>query len=133
MRALKAGADQLLMTPADGRRRMARCSAPCARGRISEADLDAKVRRVLELKYERGIVAQPVRRPGRGRHGRRAPPSTSPRADAITDRTTTLVKNDGGTLPLAASGKKVLVAGYGVSATQTLADAPCRQGAPRPR
>jgi beta-N-acetylhexosaminidase len=43
-------------------------------------------------------------------------------AAAVSDRTTTLVKNDG-TLPLAVAGTKVLVAGYGVGVTSTLAEA----------
>jgi beta-N-acetylhexosaminidase len=50
-------------------------------------------------------------------------------ADAITDRTTTLVKNDQTTLPLSVGGKKVLVAGYGVGVTSTLAGAFDAQGA----
>ena len=50
-------------------------------------------------------------------------------ADAVTDRTTTLVKNDDDTLPLAVAGKKVLVTGYGVGVTSTLAGAFDAKGA----
>ena len=107
---------------------MARCWAPCARGRISAADLDAKVRRVLELKFGRGLVASPYADPAAVSSVVGTPEHLAA-ADAVTDRTTTLVKNDGGTLPLAVSGKKVLVAGYGVSVTSTLADALAAKGA----
>ncbi|MPZ94886.1 MAG: glycoside hydrolase family 3 protein, partial [Propionibacteriales bacterium] len=50
-------------------------------------------------------------------------------AQKITDRTTTLVKNDGDLLPLAAdSGQTALVTGWGVSTTQTLADKMTERG-----
>ena len=39
-------------------------------------------------------------------------------ADAISNRTTTLVRNDDGVLPLAASGQDLLVTGYGVTTTR---------------
>jgi len=127
VRALSAGADQLLMTPAMDDAYAAVLDA-VRTGRISHADLDAKVRRVLELKYSRGIVAHPYADPaaldsvvGTSEH--------LAAADAITDRTTTLVKNDAGTLPLSTSGAKVLVTGYGVTTTQTLADGLAKQGA----
>jgi beta-N-acetylhexosaminidase len=50
-------------------------------------------------------------------------------AQAITDRTTTLVKNDSGLLPLAAGPRQVLVAGWGVGTTQTIASALAARGA----
>jgi beta-N-acetylhexosaminidase len=50
-------------------------------------------------------------------------------ADAITDRTTTLVKNDAKALPLTTAGKNVLVTGYGVTTTQLLADGLAARGA----
>jgi beta-N-acetylhexosaminidase len=50
-------------------------------------------------------------------------------AQAITDRTTTLVKNDDGLLPLAPGPRKVLVAGWGVGTTQTMAAALAARGA----
>jgi beta-N-acetylhexosaminidase len=50
-------------------------------------------------------------------------------AQRITDRTTTLVKNDAGLLPLAAGSRKVLVAGWGVDATRGIASAIAARGA----
>ncbi len=127
VRALSAGADQLLMSPAMDQAYGAVLDAVKSR-RISRADLDAKVRRVLELKARRGLVEHPYANPdaltrvvGTADH--------LATADAVTDRTTTLVKNDGGTLPLAAQGAKLLVTGYGVTTTRTLADGLVAQGA----
>src|SRR6476661_5992896 len=127
IRALEAGADQLLMSPAMDEAYAAVLGA-VRTGRISAADLDAKVRRVLELKFGRGLVASPYADPAAVSSVVGTPEHLAA-ADAVTDRTTTLVKNDGGTLPLAVSGKKVLVAGYGVSVTSTLADALAAKGA----
>ncbi|GAA4711863.1 glycoside hydrolase family 3 protein [Pedococcus ginsenosidimutans] len=127
VRALSAGADQLLMTPAMDDAYAAVLDAVHT-GRISRADLDAKVTRVLELKYSRGIVAHPYADPT-ALDSVVGTPEHLAAADAITDRTTTLVKNDTHTLPLATSGAKVLVTGYGVTTTQTLADGLAKQGA----
>ena len=127
IRALEAGVDQMLMSPAMDEAYGAVIEAVRS-GRISHADLNAKVRRVLELKHKRGLVAEPFADP--------AAVSTSvgtdenlAEADAITDRTTTLVKNAAGTLPLSPAGKQVLVTGYGVSTTGTIADGLAAEGA----
>ena len=127
VRALDAGVDQLLMTPSMDDAYAAVLGAVRS-GRISQANLDSKVRRVLELKYKRGVVAQPYvdaaeldNVVGTADH--------LAQANAITDRTTTLVKNDAGTLPLATQGTKVLVTGYGVATTQTLAEGLAAKGA----
>jgi len=127
VRALEAGVDQLLMTPAMDKAYAAVIEAVKS-GRISRADLDAKVRRVLELKVKRGIVADPMVDPaalgsvvGTSEH--------LATAVAITNRTSTLVKNDAKVLPLATQGKKVLVTGYGVTTTQILADGLAKAGA----
>jgi beta-N-acetylhexosaminidase len=50
-------------------------------------------------------------------------------AQAITDRTTTLVKNDAGLLPLTAGPRDVLVTGWGVTTTATMATALAARGA----
>ena len=74
VRALLAGVDQLLMTPAMDDAYAAVLDAVRS-GRIApRSELDAKVRRVLGLKYRRGIVARPYADPaavlGRRRHAR---------------------------------------------------------------
>lgn len=127
VRALEAGVDQLLMTPEMDAAYAAVIDAVKS-GRISRADLDAKVRRVLELKVKRGIVADAMVDPAAldsvvGTDDHLAT------AAAVSDRTTTLVANDDGVLPFAAPGKKVLVTGYGVTTTQTLADGITAAGA----
>ncbi|SES34176.1 beta-N-acetylhexosaminidase [Pedococcus cremeus] len=127
VRALSAGADQLLMTPAMDQAYAAVIGAVQS-GRIPMADLDAKVRRVLELKYKRGMVAQPFADPAAVSSVVGTPEHLAT-ADAVTDRTTTLVKNDDKTLPMAVDGKKVLVTGYGVTTTQILADVLAAKGA----
>ncbi len=119
VRALLAGVDQLLMTPAMDDAYAAVIDA-VESGRLSQADLDAKVERVLRLKYRRGVVAKPYANPDR-LGALVGTPRNLDAAATITDRTTTLVKNDDGVLPLAVSGRKVLVTGYGVTTTSTLA------------
>lgn len=127
VKALEAGADQLLMTPAMDEAFAAVVKA-VRTGRITTKQLDAKVRRVLELKVERGIVAEPYvdakhvdRSVGTKQH--------LATAAAVSDRTTTLVSNDDDVLPLAAKDTKVLVTGYGVEATKTLAAGIAKAGA----
>ncbi|GAB2752315.1 glycoside hydrolase family 3 protein [Terrabacter koreensis] len=127
VRALLAGVDQLLMSPSMDEAYAAVLAAVRSH-RIRPDELDAKVRRVLRLKYRRGVVAQPYADPSRVASVVGIPAHLSA-ADEITDRTTTLVKNDASALPIVASGKRVLVTGYGVSTTATLASALTRRGA----
>jgi beta-N-acetylhexosaminidase len=127
VRALEAGVDQLLMTPAMDDAYAAVLGAVRS-GRISQAALDAKVRRVLGLKYERGIVAEPYVDPA-ALGSVVGTPEHLATAAAVTNRTTTLVKNDAKALPLAVQGRKVLVTGYGVTTTQLLADGLAAKGA----
>jgi beta-N-acetylhexosaminidase len=126
VRALEAGVDQLLMAPDMDTAYNAVLDAVRS-GRISHAALDAKVRRILELKYRKGIVAHPYVDP-EALDSVVGTPEHLTTADAITDRTTTLVKNDDDALPLAVDGSKVLVTGYGVTTTRTLGDALAARG-----
>ena len=127
VRALLAGVDQLLMTPAMDEAYAAVIEAARS-GRIAPEDLDAKVRRVLGLKYRRGIVARPYADPAAVASVVGTPAHLASAA-AVSDRTTTLVKNDAKALPIAPNGKKVLVTGYGVSTTATLAAGLTAKGA----
>ncbi|MEV0262029.1 glycoside hydrolase family 3 protein [Streptomyces sp. NPDC050617] len=96
--ALKAGVDQLL-NPPDLAVAWNAVLAAVRGGEISEARLDASVRRVLELKLRRGLFKDPYAR----RHdvdravGIR---SHLAEADRIADRTTTLLVNKDKLLPL---------------------------------
>ncbi|QNN51054.1 glycoside hydrolase family 3 C-terminal domain-containing protein [Phycicoccus endophyticus] len=127
VRALLAGADQLLMSPALDDAFAAVLDA-VGSGRIGRRDLDAKVRRILTMKAGRGLTDDVMVDPdaldrvvGTAEH--------LAAADAISERTTTLVRNEAGLLPLATDGADLLVTGYGVSTTATLAAALEEQGA----
>lgn len=126
VRAVEAGVDSLLMTPdMDGA--YAAVKAAVASGRISQKRLNESVARILLLKLKQGILLHPYANPSR-LDSVVGTPAHLATANAITDRTTTVIKNDGATLPMAVSGKKVLVAGYGATTTTTLADALTRRG-----
>jgi beta-N-acetylhexosaminidase len=127
VRALLAGVDQLLMSPAMDEAYAAVLAAVRSH-RIRPNELDEKVRRVLRLKYRRGVVGQPYADPARVSSVVGIPAHLAA-ANAVTDRTTTLVKNDATALPMNPSGKKVLVTGYGVLTTATLAAALTAKGA----
>ncbi|WP_435241779.1 glycoside hydrolase family 3 protein [Streptomyces cucumeris] len=108
--ALKAGVDQLLNPPdlAAAWRGMHRA---VREGEITEARIDTSLRRILELKARRGLFDDPYtsarevdRTVGTAKH--RAA------ADRIADRTTTLVTNREGLLPLSRKRhRRVLVVG----------------------
>lgn len=127
VRALEAGVDMLLMTPAMDKAYNAVINAVKS-GRISHSFLNAKVRRILELKVKRGIVADPMVHPA-ALPSVVGTPEHLATAAAITDLTSTLVKNDDKVLPLATQGKQLLVTGYGATTTQILADGLTKQGA----
>ncbi|OYO12402.1 beta-N-acetylhexosaminidase [Enemella evansiae] len=127
VRALEAGVDQLLMCPAI-QPAIAAINEALGSGRLTEADLDAKVRRILRMKFRRGMVAQPLADIAaiNGIVGTAAHQAT---AAKVSDRTVTLVKNDAKALPLKPAGTSILVTGYGVSTTQVTADELTKRGA----
>lgn len=127
VRAIEAGADQLLMTPAMDTAYTAVLGAVRS-GRISTQRLDASVTRILQLKWKRGLFAQPYVDPARvddvvGSPAHRA------QADAIAERGMTLLTDEAGVVPFAPSGRKVAVVGYGATATKTLAQEFTARGA----
>lgn len=115
VRALEAGVDILLMSPAPLAARDAVLEA-VRTGRLSEAEIDAKVERVLRMKHRRGLLNDYLVDTARISSIVGTPEHLSI-ADAITDRSMTLVRNDG-MLPVQVSGRRVLVAGWGVGTTQ---------------
>ena len=127
VQAILAGADQLLIPPQMDTAYGAVLDA-VRDGTISQQRLDASVYRVLLHKYQRGIFADPMVDPATAPTIMGAPEHLA-RAQAITDRTTTLVKNDAGLLPLTAGPRKVLVAGWGAGTTQGIANAFAARGA----
>ena len=108
--ALKAGVDQLL-NPPDLDVAWNAVLKAVRDGELTEARLDRSILRVLRLKARLGLFTDPYvthrgvdRTVGTGAHLRAA--------DRIAERTTTLLVNEGGLLPLSPAGtKKLLVVG----------------------
>jgi beta-N-acetylhexosaminidase len=128
--ALKAGVDMLLKPPDGQFDVMYDAVLQAVRdGELSKQRLRESARRILELKWDLGLVEDPYVDVDEvpevvGNEGHLAD------AQALTDRSTTLVKNDGDTLPLdPAAGQDVLVTGWGVGTTQTIADKMAERGA----
>ena len=127
VQALLAGADQLLVPPQMDVAYAAVLDA-VRNGTISQERLDESVYRILLHKFRRGIFADPFVDPAVATQVMGAPDHLADAAE-ITDRTTTLVKNDAGLLPLAPGPRNVLVAGWGVGTTQAIANAMAARGA----
>ncbi|MFF1480272.1 glycoside hydrolase family 3 protein [Streptomyces sp. NPDC058301] len=108
--ALKAGADQLL-NPPDLAVAWNGVMAAVTSGEISEARLDESILRILELKGRRGLFSHPyVSQSGVDRVVGTRPHLAA--ADAVAERTTTLLANAGGLLPLSRRRhRNVLVVG----------------------
>jgi beta-N-acetylhexosaminidase len=87
-------------------------------GELSESRIDQSVSRILSVKLKHDLFKHPYVDEGKVAKlvGTPAHLATEQR---ITDRTTTLVKN--ALLPLPKDGRKILVTGYGVATTATLA------------
>ncbi|MGW1839317.1 glycoside hydrolase family 3 protein, partial [Streptomyces sp. NPDC002067] len=113
--ALKAGVDQLL-NPPDLAVAHAAVVRALKEGELSEEAVDAKLERILLLKERRGLFADPYtsraavdRVVGIRRH--------LETADTLADRTTTLLRNTGGVLPLSRRReRRVLVVGADAAA-----------------
>lgn len=108
--ALEAGVDQMLMPP-DLDVAIGGVLDAVRSGRLTEDRIDASVRRILELKFERGIVAKPFvdigkveRKVGTDEHRNRI--------QQVTDRTPTVLRNDADLLPITGDPGDVLVTGW---------------------
>lgn len=115
--ALKAGVDMPMMvdTPTDTVSLEVAYNAvldAVRSGELTEDRIDKSVRRVLELKVERGLVDDPFVNERRAA-SRLGTPEHLAVARRVGDHSVTLLKNDAGVLPLDAdAGQKVLVTGY---------------------
>ncbi|TDD17365.1 glycoside hydrolase family 3 protein [Kribbella turkmenica] len=127
VRAIEAGVDQLLLPPAPDVQFNAVLDAVRS-GRISEKRIDESVRRILLLKLKNGILSDPYVDPAKVSATVGTPESLAA-AQAIVDKSVTLVKNTTNTVPLSADPRKILVTGWGVSTTQSLAGSLARRGA----
>jgi beta-N-acetylhexosaminidase len=126
--ALKAGVDQLLKSPDGAFDLQYNAVLNAVRsGELSEKRIEESVYRVLRLKMKRGLFANPYVDEALVPKVVGSPQHLAA-AQRITDATTTLVKNDAKLLPLPKDGRKVLVTGWGVSTTQTLAGAIAQRG-----
>jgi beta-N-acetylhexosaminidase len=124
--ALKAGVDQLLMPPQFDLAYRSVLAAVRG-GELTEARIDASVCRILRLKARYGLFRQPyVDEAAVGE--RVGTPRNLATARAVTDRTTTLIRNDARLLPLQPGPRRVLVTGFGVT-TSNLAAGLGRRGA----
>ncbi len=127
VRAVEAGSDVLLM-PAQPRVAVDALLAAVDSGRLTEERLDESVERILRLKWERGVVADSsadvdavLTTLGNADH--------QAVAREVTDRTTTLLKDDAGLLPLAdGEDRDVLVTGWGAAPAAALGAALTEHG-----
>jgi beta-N-acetylhexosaminidase len=125
--ALKAGADLLLMPPDLDLAYHAVLDA-VRTGELTKRRIRASVTRILELKWDLGLVEDPYVDVAAVPDAVGTPEHLAD-AQAMTDRSTTLVENDG-TLPLAAAAdQSVLVTGWGATTTRAVADRMAERGA----
>ena len=126
--ALKAGVDMLLMPPEFDVAYNAVLDA-VESGELTEERIDTSVRRILTLKQDLGIVEDPYVDPAQV-PAHVGTPDHLATLQGITDRTTTLVRNQGQALPLTpGAAQDVLVTGWGVTTTQTVASKMAERGA----
>ncbi|MFC3994935.1 glycoside hydrolase family 3 protein [Nocardiopsis sediminis] len=110
VRAVLAGADQLLMPP-DAAGAVSAVREAVADGTISEDRLDDSVRRILALKVERGLYDAEPADPAAAEDAVDAEEHAAA-AQQVADASVTLLRNEGGVLPLA-DGATVHVSGEG--------------------
>jgi beta-N-acetylhexosaminidase len=127
VRAIEAGADQLLLPPAPDVQFKAVVDAVKS-GRISERQVNESVLRVLLMKLKNGVLFQPFVDPAKIAKTVGTPASLAT-AQKIVDKSVTLVKNDAKALPLTKDPRKILVTGWGVTTTQALAHSLATRGA----
>jgi len=127
VRAIEAGADQVLLPPAPDVQFNAVINAVRS-GRISERQIDASLLRILLMKIKNGVLFQPFVDPAKIATTVGTPASLAT-AQKIVDKSITLVKNNTNTLPLSNAPRSILVTGWGVTTTQSLAKSLTARGA----
>jgi beta-N-acetylhexosaminidase len=127
VRAIEAGADQLLLPPAPDVQFNAVLDAVRS-GRISERRIDESLMRILLMKLKNGVLFNPFVDVSKIATTVGTPASLAT-AQQIVDKSVTLVKNDTNTVPLSNTPRKILVTGWGVSTTQSLANSLTKRGA----
>ena len=127
VRAIEAGADQVLLPPAPDVQFKAVLDAVKS-GRISERRIDESLLRILLMKIKNGVLFQPFVDPAKIATTVGTPASLAT-AQQIVDKSITLVKNNTSTLPLSKTPRSILVTGWGVTTTQSLANSLTARGA----
>ncbi|EQD87257.1 beta-N-acetylhexosaminidase [Saccharopolyspora erythraea NRRL 2338] len=117
--ALEAGADQLLM-PQHLQVAIDGVIGAVRSGRLTEKRIDQSVERILRMKAGRGVIDRPFVDVSKVDRIVGSPRNLEA-AQKITDRTTTLLRNDAAVLPLRQPPGRVLVTGAGASPTKALA------------
>ncbi|MEU8121018.1 glycoside hydrolase family 3 N-terminal domain-containing protein [Spirillospora sp. NPDC049024] len=107
VRAINAGADQLLMPP-DLPRAYDAVVKAVRTGKITQRRLDESVTRILRLKQRRGLFQGTAADPAKAAAAV-GTPAHKATARRVAEHSVTLVRNDGGLLPL--KGRKVAVSG----------------------
>ncbi|WP_240519384.1 glycoside hydrolase family 3 protein [Amycolatopsis antarctica] len=108
--AIEAGVDQMLMPP-DMPAAINGVLEAVKSGRITEQRIDESVVRILKLKCKRGIVEQPLVDEN-AVADKVGTPENLETIQQLTDRTTTVLRNDAGVLPLQQAPSNVLVTGW---------------------
>ena len=127
VRAIEAGADQILLPPAPDVQFNAVVNAVKS-GRISERQVDESLLRILLYKLKNGVLFQPFVDASKV-PAKVGTPASLASAQKIVDKSITVVKNDTNTLPLANTPRKVLVTGWGVATTAALGTSLTKRGA----
>ena len=107
VRAVLAGAD-VVLKPASADAAIRGIKEAVASGRISQERLNESVRKILAWKYQLGLSENKIT-PIDNIDTLVSNPQTRQLADEIAENAITLVKNDGGNLPLAKGKKAVLL------------------------
>ncbi|MQA23974.1 MAG: glycoside hydrolase family 3 protein [Micromonosporaceae bacterium] len=118
--ALQAGVDMLLMPPNIDVAYNAVLNA-VRDGELTERRIEKSVARILRLKFYRGLARDPYADPSKIDSIVGTPQHLAV-AEQVTERTTTLIANDAGLLPLDQGSRNVLVTGWGVATTRTIGD-----------
>lgn len=111
LRAIEAGADQLLMPPDLNLAKNSVLQAVRS-GRISEERINESVLRTLLQKFKRGILSRPFVDVDEVANVVGIPAHRA-EVQRISDRTTTVLRNDASLLPLRTKPNSVLVTGFG--------------------
>jgi beta-N-acetylhexosaminidase len=117
--ALKAGADQMLMPPDLGLAIDAVVAAVHS-GELTERRIEESVRRILHLKWKRGLYHDPYVDPD-AVAGALATPEHRAVSAAVAEDSITVLHDDADVLPIE-PGARVLVTGWGAATTTALAD-----------